>query len=68
MGWSESYFRDYEAQSRSAWAQRARRLQDDMDLFLLQLKEDAGLLGLEDNEYAELAKRLRDLVERDFLS
>lgn len=68
MGWSESYYRDYEAQSRMAWERRARQLLEDMELFLLQVKEDSRLFGLEEAEYRELFARLHSLVERDFLS
>jgi hypothetical protein len=68
MGWSESYYRDYKAQSRMAWEQRARQLLDDMELFLLQVREDAVLLGLEEAEYHDLVKRLQALIEHDFLS
>ncbi len=67
MGWSETYYRDYEAQSRLAWEKRARGFLEDMELFLLQLKEDANLLGLEDAPYQDLVTQLRQRINEDFL-
>jgi hypothetical protein len=67
MGWSETYYRDYEAQSRLAWEKRARELLEEMELFLLQVKEDANLLGLEDASYQNLVMQLRQRIYEDFL-
>lgn len=67
MGWSETYYRDYEAQTRLAWEKRARELLEEMELFLLQVKEDASLLGLEDASYQDLATRFQQRIKEDFL-
>ncbi len=67
MGWSETYYRDYQAQTRLAWEQRARQLVDDLELFILQVKEDAQLLGLHETEYRELVSELHALIDQDFL-
>jgi hypothetical protein len=67
MGWSETYYRDYEAQTRLAWEKRARGLLEEMELFLLQVKEDANLLGLEDASYQKLVMQLQQRINEDFL-
>ncbi len=67
MGWSETYYRDYEAQTRLAWEKRAREFLEEMELFLLQVKEDADLLGLDDASYQDLVMRLRQRINEDFL-
>jgi hypothetical protein len=66
MGWSETYYRDYQEQARLAWERRAQQLPDELDLFALQVKEDADLLGLEPATYQELLERLRVRIREDF--
>ncbi len=66
MGWSETYYRDYKEQTRLAWERRAQQLLDELDLFALQVREDADLLGLEAATYQELLEGLRDRIREDF--
>ena len=68
MGWSETYYRDYQEQTRLAWERRAQQLLDELDLFDLQVREDADLLGLEASTYHDLLDRLRDRIRGDFTS
>lgn len=66
MGWSETYYRDYREQTRLAWERRAQQVLDELDLFAIQVREDADLLGLEASAYHELLERLSTRIREDF--
>ena len=66
MGWSETYYRDYEAQTRLAWEKRAQQIIEELDLFLIQARSDAQLLGLKMACYDDLIERFHYLLKQDF--
>jgi hypothetical protein len=66
MGWSESYFRDYEEQTRRELREAAFRLARELKRFQGELEKGEGLSWIDLEFYRNYVNSLVERLEKDF--
>ncbi len=66
MGWSESYFKDFEEQARIDLGRKASRLMEEAEEFLHCIRDGEGALLVDANRYEKALEGLIDWLKEDF--